>query len=388
MDSSRKMERNIMKIAIDARVINTTGKHGIFTYTNHLVHELAKLDVSNQYSLLYTSLKRKADELPGPKAANFQNSVIRIPDRNFPVRDWLFSKVFLPAKLRELHCDVFHSTYDNIPLNTNGIKYVLTVHDLKSCVIQDGTWEQDLKQIGSAVKCADVIIAVSRSTKNDLMKYFNVPETKINVVYEGVDEIFRKIEDQDKVRKVCARYGLTGRYFMTMGSVPRKNIERLIMAYADFKYKESVSLVLGGVGSEGPRFEKYNAVVEQYGIAPHVKFLGYIKDDQDLVHLYNGAECFLFPSLYEGFGLPVLEAMACGVAVITSNISSLPEVGGDAAIYVDPHQESTITQAMNKIVEEPKLGQELAKKGLEQVKKFTWRKMAEETLAIYKNINS
>ncbi len=374
-----------MKIAIDARPINHHRRQGIFVYTEKLIYELAKIDTSNRYFLIYCSLRKKTDELPGPNNANFMKKVIRVPDRNFIFDKAYLSKVALPRFLKQSGCNVFHSTFDTLQLKTKQCRYVLTIYDLKSLYVREDQWNQHLPSYAKAMKCADVIIAISQSTKNDIVRHFSSPEQKVRVVYLGVDESFQKLDNQT-VQAVLKKYSLTKRYFLTDGRVPRKNAERVIQAFAQFKYNNDYELVLLGVTPDCMLVPRYKQLIEEYKLSERVKLIPNIESIAEMAALYNGAFCFIFPSLYEGFGLSVLEAMACGTPVITSNVSSLPEVGGEAALYVDPQSVTEIMNAMTKMSDDNLLRQSLIEKSRNRIKMFSWRKMAAETLAIYKEV--
>ncbi len=372
-----------MKIAIDARPINSKRKQGLFKYTQRLIYELAEIDRDNEYFLLFNSLKKMPPLMPGPERNNFVKEVIPLPDRKFPFKDFIFAKFCLPRVLNKYKCDIFHSTYSALNFPKNGVRYILTVHDLKSFRISDEYWKQDLKKYNIALKNADKIIAVSESTKKDILDFCPIPSEKIKVIYEGVDEIYRKIEDEDMLTSVSKKYGINKKFFFALGQVPRKNISRLIEAYSQFKYKNDFDLVIAGIGAGKPFCSTYFELVDRLSLNGNVRFIGYIENIKDLVYLYNISECFVFPSLYEGFGLPVLEAMACGAPVITSNVSALPEVGRDAALYVNPYNVQDIASAMGKIVEDQGFKNRLIDKGFLRAREFSWKKMAEETLETY-----
>ena len=375
-----------MKIAIDTRLLNHNRRHGLFTYTEKLIYNLAKIDKDNEYFLLFTSLRKKENELWGPSNARFVKKIIRIPDGDFPFKDYIISRVILPSFLEKYKCDIFHSTFYPLLLRKRRIRYVFTIHDLKSLRIKDDAWRQNLKMYKEAMRISDAIIAISNATRKDIIEHFSVPADKIKVVYLGVSSSYKRIEDNMVLNNILRKYGITKDFFFSLGGNPRKNINRLIKSFSLFKYKNDFDLVIAGVGVN-ERVDEYKKLVEKYNLSGNIKILGYIKNNDDLVGLYNSAYCFVFPSLYEGFGLPVLEAMACGTPVITSNVSSLPEVGGNAVLYVDPYKEDDIARVIEKMVEDKELKNKLAEQGLERAKQFSWRRTAEETLKVYKCIN-
>jgi len=371
-----------MKIAIDARPINHNFRQGIFNYTERLIYGLARIDKENDFLLLFTSLRKKYHQMPGPIQENFFKKVLPVPDRGFFLRKFFLYQVVLPYFLKKNNCAVYHAPAGYTLPNINGkIKKILTIHDLRSLKITDKTFPQDISSLKKAANDADVCITISECTKKDIVENLRVAPEKIKVIYEGADEIFKPIE-HSVIDDIKQKYQINKNYFFSLGQVPRKNIERLIKAFSIFKYKSEFLLVIGGAGNNGPWMIKYRDLAKKLNIDESVKFIGYIPYE-DLPLLYNGSECFVFPSLYEGFGIPLLEAMSCGRPVITSNVSSLPEIGKDAVLYVDPYNENDIASKMEKLVEDRELRGALIKKGISRAQEFSWMKMAQETLKIY-----
>ena len=231
----------------------------------------------------------------------------------------------------------------------------------------------------------DAIITISQQSKVDIQRYLHVEEGKINVTALAARDGFH-IQKDDEVEETIQQIGIERPYIVFIGSIePRKNLVRLLEAYKELlKWSTKWKLVIVGSSNywKGSLVEKK---VEQLGIKDKVIFTGYVKD-ADLPAIYNGADLFCFPSLYEGFGLPVLEAMACGTPVITSKCSSLPEVVGEAAVLVDPFNVNEIFSAMRRILSEPELARELHKRGLERVAHFSWERTAHETIAVYEKV--
>ena len=211
----------------------------------------------------------------------------------------------------------------------------------------------------------------------DLIRAYGVDERKIRVIHLGRDETLAPVKDAQVLAEVQARYGIAGRYVLYVGTLqPRKNLARVIEAFARAAAAPAFAgLQLVLAGKKGWLYDDLFAQVERMGLAGRVLFPGYI-EDADLPALLSGATAFVFPSLYEGFGIPVLEAGACGVPVITSNTSSLPEVAGDAALLVDPHDVDAIAEAMNRLVTDAALRTELSRRGLANVQRFSWEKCA------------
>ncbi len=229
---------------------------------------------------------------------------------------------------------------------------------------------------------ADCIIAISQNTKKDLVEYFNVGEDRIAVIPLAAREEFHP-RPMEKVKAfVAKRWGLDKPYLLSVGTVePRKNLRHLIRVYCCLpeELRNQYPLVIAG-GGGWLSSDIYQWILKM-GAESSIHFLGYVLSD--LVWLYCGAACFVYPSLYEGFGMPPLEAMASGIPVITSNTSSLPEVVGDAALLVDPKSEEELRSAITKVVSDSELRQTLSEKGLDQAKKFSWDQIAQDTLKVY-----
>ncbi|MSP37999.1 MAG: glycosyltransferase family 1 protein [Deltaproteobacteria bacterium] len=282
--------------------------------------------------------------------------------------------------------DLFHWTNFLICSQKHG-KKVLTVHDvsfflfpefhpLKRRLTFKAFFPRSLEQ-------ADHIITDSDSTRRDLVEHFHVPADKMTTIHLGVDPSFAPVSEP-QAAPILAEYGLRfGAYLLNTGTVePRKNLLRLIQAYNLFRSNNSASLPLVLVGASGWLNQDLFEEIDKSPWKSDIKFLGYVAKT-DLPSLYSGAVAFVYPSIYEGFGLPPLEAMACGTAVITANNSSLPEVVGDAAILVDAHNVDAIASAMLKVAGDATVRENLKQRGLARAKCFSWRRTAEQTLAVY-----
>ena len=234
-----------------------------------------------------------------------------------------------------------------------------------------------------AVRSADRIIVPSRHARSDLLDLFDVAPERVRVTYEGVGDRFRPAPESD-IETVRRRYAIDGPYILTVGNLqPRKNIRRLLTAWAQLvegRANEGCVLVIAG-GSHGRR-EDIEAVVTSLRLRDHVRLTGYVRDE-DLPALYDGARVFVFPSLYEGFGLPVLEAMACGTAVACSNATSLPEVAGDAAAMFESDDTDAIAGTLGSLITDDQLVEALRERGFKRAKQFTWKHCARETLTVY-----
>ncbi len=347
------------------------------TYTEGLVNGLHRHDHENDYKLVYYSLKRRADMMPGPSNGRFSKVVLRVPDDEFRGRQFWVDNIALPFFFRQNKIRIFHRVAGYTMPSTEGIFKVLTIHDLRTLTIGDNTYKQDIKRYRRTVESLDMCVVVSECTKNDVIKHFNLSEKKIRVVYLGADERFRPAS-KEAVQRVLQKYDLNEPFLLSIGSVPRKNIEGIIRAFSESAFKNRFLLVLGTF----MELEKHRQLIKELGLEQRVRLLDKLLDEE-VPSLYSACHCFVFPSLYEGFGLPIVEAFQCGAPVITSDISSCPEVAGDAAILVDPHNISQIADAINQVCRDEALRKNLIAQGYEQAKKFSWQNFALEMKKIY-----
>jgi glycosyltransferase involved in cell wall biosynthesis len=362
---------------------------GIGVYTLNLIKHLAKIDTRNDYLICGNSYRKRIDESITSyfqKYPNFSYRFLRLPGKIFNAL-----AVQIPLLSTELlfgQFDVYHET-NYIPLKSKA-KTIITIHDMTFKTVpdtlQEGIQRYFKKNLSIAAANATKIIAISNKTKEDIIRYFQVPENKIKVIYGGYDKSFRKIKNTNKLEQIRAKYHLPSSFILFVGTIePRKNLNLLIQAYAKLPYvfRKNYKLVLAG--QKGWVNESFYKEINKLDINNDIIFTGYLPDE-DLLFIYNLADIFVYPSLYEGFGLPPLEAMACGVPVITSNSSSLPEVVGNAAILIDPYNTSELADAIERIYRNPNLYQEMSNKGLEQANKFSWEKCAKETLSVYEEV--
>lgn len=348
-----------MKIAVDARMINMSG---IGTYIQNLMkNDCYNIALGNEQDI--KSVNNKVDVI------NFDSPIYGIKEQlKFPYR-----------KLRKLKPDVLHVPHYNIPIFYRG-KMVVTIHDTTHLVLPEFLPNKFAKYYAKfmmwlAIKKSSKILTVSENTKKDLIRFFKVKPEKIEVILNGVGEEFVK-KDKEKLKYLYDKFGIPKdkKILMYVGNLkPHKNLERLLEAYSKTDNMNETCLLL-----VGKAFEKYNVLEDkekQLKIEKNVIHTGIVLNEE-LVDLYNLADLFIFPSLYEGFGLPVLEALACGTNVISSNTSSLPEVGGDVVEYFDPYDIHNITMAIensiNKEFNEEKVN--------EWIKKFNWEKTNFDTI--------
>ncbi|NMB90815.1 MAG: glycosyltransferase family 4 protein, partial [Chloroflexi bacterium] len=285
--------------------------------------------------------------------------------------------------------ELLHDPVGVYPFALAGCARVVTVHDAFPCVRpQTSTALERLLYrywLPVALGQAGAVITVSAQSQADILRYYALPAEKVTVIPIARDPRFCPLPPE-AVRPVLERHHIRGAYILYVGSLqPRKNLLRLLAAYRRLRaWSPGWRLVIVGARNYRQSIPVV-AAIQDLGLEEWVQFTGFV-EEEDLPALYNGADLFVFPSLYEGFGLPPLEAMACGVPVVTSNVSSLPEVVGDAALLVDPYQEEQIYTAMRRVLEDPQLAEDLRHKGLQRAARFTWQRMAEETLAVYREV--
>lgn len=358
-----------MKIAIDIREASGP-KVGKGWYTFVMVKELLKLDSRNQY-LLYTNQST-------PEFDKYPNATQRVIEKGGMY--WHLAVLFDLLKTKP---DIFWAPTSYIipALAPRSLKTVITVHDIVAFLFPEGhnkkaVWAERLT-LRRAVKKARHIFTISRNTKLDLEKVFHVPEDKITIASCAASKIFHPIDDPAILKKVTLKYKLPPKFILAVGTLsPRKNFARLIRAYARIVPKhDDTHLVI--VGPKGWNCED----VLQFEQSDKVHMIGYV-EGEDISAIYTLAKLFVFPSLYEGFGIPPLEAMACGCPVITSNVSSLPEVAGNAAMLVDPYSVEEIAKAMDVILSNRYIALDLKEKGFERVKKFSWKESAHTLHAV------
>lgn len=344
---------------------------GIGRYTRELIRALAQLDTETAYTLLVRGDATVPDSL-ADFSANFSVRRSPISERTL-TRLWRL-RVPLPADWLAGPSDVYYSPDYILPPLRRG-RAVVTVHDLSFLTVPQaadaGLRAYLTDAVPRSVARADHVLADSEHTRQDLARLLRTPAPKISVLYSGVSPAFRRVEEGERLAEVRARYGLAGPFVLGLGTIePRKNLERLIEAFGRLVAAgepHALALVGGQGWLYGPIYERVQAL----GLADRVHFLGFVPD-ADLPPLYSAAEAFAFPSLYEGFGLPPLEALACGTPTVVSNVSSLPEVVGDAALQVAPTDVDALAAALARLLHDEPLRARLRDAGPRQASRFTW----------------
>ena len=372
-----------MKIAIDVRTV-TPVRSGVGNYVLHLLRGLYSVAPEEDFFLVGQPANLK---VIGENASSDLLHQTGISHESHPVGD-LWEHFYLPKVLKENRVDVMHGPATLVPLLPAGYATVVTIHDLVAFLFPETIPRKYALYmrwlITRVVKRADRIISVSENTKQDLIQVLGVRPNKITVVHEAAQPGFSPVEDRDLLDKVARRYGIDGPFVYHVGNIePRKNLVRLIRAFLLMRSRTKRKVKLVITGQKGWLTGRLFKALDGKDLHEDVVFTGYVPH-QDLPLLMNAAEAFVFPSLYEGFGLPALEAMRCGTPVVTSNISSLPEIVGKAAVLVDPYDEKSIAAGLQSVVEDQDLRRELSHKGLAQAELFSWEKAAEETLDVYR----
>jgi len=302
---------------------------------------------------------------------------LRAPDGEFWNRQFYIDRIVLPNYFKAHKIKVFHRPAGYTMPSAKDVYKVLTIHDLRTLTIGDNVWKQNNADYQKTLNSLDMCVVVSECTRQDILKHFKVDEKKVKVVYLGADKRFKPSSQQD-IKKTLDKYSLNEPFLLSLGSVPRKNIDGIIRGFAGARSKEDNILVLGCNIDK----DKYTQLAESLGVAKRIRILDDLKDDE-IVALYSSCQAFVFPSLYEGFGLPILEAFQCKAPVITSNLSSCPEVAGDAAILVDPNNDGQIASAIDQICSDNNLRKQMIEKGEQRAKQFSWDIFAKEMKKIY-----
>lgn len=375
------------RIAIDYTPAYEQGG-GIGRYVRELVAALSAEDTQTDYRLFVAGAT--GEKLPPAPGPNFTWHPTRITPA-WLARIWHRAGIPYPVEGFTGKVNLYHATDFVLPPVQKHTRTLLTVHDLSFVRVPESA-SPSLKAyldkvVPRSAQRADHILADSTATKTDLIELYNIPADKITVLLSGVDSRFQRQSDED-VAQARTKYGLdTAPYIFSIGTVqPRKNYVRLIHALKQL-HADGYPVHLVIAGGKGWLDDPIYASIAESDLQDFVHFIGFAADE-DLPALYSGAECFAFPSLYEGFGLPVLEAMACGTSVLTANVSSLPEVAGDAALLIDPYDTDAIAHGLKTLLSDSEKRHAYVQQGLARAPLFTWRKSAQQLLKIYQTLSS
>ena len=364
-----------MRIAIDARKLRD---FGIGTYIRNILLELSRRDPDTEFVIICRPNDVDIGKQLGP---NFR----MVPERAKPYS--MGEQLAIPFCLARERVDLIHEPHYVLPPAIR-CRSVVTIHDcihlmfpqylpnrLAHVYARGSMW--------SATRQADRILTVSEASKRDILRFFNVAPEKVSVIYNAIDERFMQPPDEAQMERVRQRYQLDRPFVLYVGNIkPHKNVTRLIEAFALARAGGLEDLTLLVIGDDLSRYPALRQTVHRHKLDKHVRFLGF-QPYETLSSFYRLARVFVFPSLYEGFGLPPLEAMACGTPVVTSNVSSMPEVAGNAAVLVDPYDPESIADGIQNAVTDEALRQDLIARGVERVRAFSWTESVARIHATY-----
>ena len=368
-----------MRIAIDAHSVGT-GLGGNESYATNLIEALAEIDSVNQYTLFVT--RREAVERFSNRWPNFavrstlpHTPLIRIP-------------LTLSAELRKNPVDVLHVQFTSPPFAPCPV--VVSIHDLSFEHLPETFKRRSKMQLRLTVRRsarkASQVVALSSHGRSDIIDTYGLSPEKVSVIPLAAPAHFGPVTDEKELQRVRQTYGIESDYILSVGSIqPRKNLSRLIAAYSRLRDAQPEGKLpqLVVAGRRAWLYEETLRTIQELGLSNSVILTGYVPES-DLPALYSGAVCFVYLSYFEGFGLPPLEAMKCGAAVIAGNRTSLPEVVGDAGVLVNPFEINDIVTALEKVIGDSDFRSRLSAKGLERARLFDWRETARQTLAVYK----
>jgi glycosyltransferase involved in cell wall biosynthesis len=369
-----------VRIAIDVRKLHD---FGIGTYIRNLLHYLARFDQEREYVLVC----RPADaEKLGALAPNFTAVV----DTSKP---YSISEQFtIPIRLVQTRADLFHAPHYVLPPLVP-CRSVVTIHDCIHLMFPQYlpnrlAYGYAKASLWTAAHRAERVLTVSEASKKDIIRFCGVPAERVVVIYNAIDSRFLETPSDDDLKNTRERYQLDGPYILYVGNIkPHKNLERLIEAFHLVRREGYERLKLLIIGDQISKYPPLRRAVDRHKLHKHVRFLGFVPY-QTLAALYRLATVFAFPSLYEGFGLPPLEAMASGTPVVASNTSSLPEVLGDAALLVDPYQPTAIAAGLVRVLSDAQLRATMREAGLQRARSFSWESSVRQVLDVYGEVGA
>jgi glycosyltransferase involved in cell wall biosynthesis len=365
-----------VRIAIDVRKFND---FGIGTYIRNLVHQLSRIDQETEYVLLCRPQDVERIQIP---SANFRTVVEAALPYSFS------EQVRIPMTLLREHIDLFHAPHYVLPPLIH-CRSVVTIHDCIHLMFPQYlpgrlAYAYAKAQLWTAAHRSDRVLTVSETSKLDILRRFRVPADKVTVVYNAIDERLARPPAEEDFERVRDRYQLKDPFALYVGNIkPHKNLERLIEAFHELRQEsafEALKLII--IGDEITKYQGLRRAVHRHKLHKHVRFFGFVPLET-LSVLYRLASVFVFPSLYEGFGLPPLEAMSFGTPVVTSNVSSLPEVVGDAALLVDPYDSSSIADGMRRVLTDENLRAFLRERGMARAREYSWEQSVRRIRDVY-----
>lgn len=370
------MQRKTVRVVIDAHMLGS-GETGNETYIANLLPNLSGL-IDEEYA---AAVMPNTKLPPDINATDLQLLPLR------PSGNWMRLVYTLPTLCQRWRAEILHVTY--VGPFVLSCPLVVSLHDVAYKRYPAFFSPRDRLLFSTlmplTLRRASAVITLSEHAKREVLGYYPYLNGKVHVTHLAPNTAFRPIAEPELLHKIRARYGIHSDFILAVGNLqPRKNLPRLIRAFASIRNQiESIRLVI--VGNAQWQASVIFTLVSRLGLEQDVVFTGYIPND-DLVLLYNAAKVFVYPSIYEGFGLPILEAMACGTPVVTSNSSSMPEVAGDAALFVDPHDEGQLADTIQQVLTNPDLALSLVEKGIRQTQQFSWRYTAAKTEAAYRAV--
>ncbi|RKE02141.1 glycosyltransferase family 4 protein [Marinifilum flexuosum] len=375
-----------MKIAIEGQRLFRTKKHGMDMVALELIRNLQKIDKKNEYIVFVKPDEDKCLQ----DTENFK--IVELKGGPYPVwEQWA-----LPRAVEKYGCDVLHCTSNTAPI-FGKTPLVVILHDIIylesiSILKKAGSWYQKFGNmyrrwvVPHVVKRSKKVVTVSNYEKERIGKFFGFGKEKLTAIYNGVGEHFKKVTDEAYLKSIKEKYNLPDDFFFFLGNTdPKKNTKGVLQAFADFNTQSSKTYKLVMLDYDKAELKRLLDEIGHPEQFENIFLTGYVPNIE-MPAIINQCKLFLYPSLRESFGIPILEGMACGVPVITSNTSSMPEVAGDAACIVDPHNPEEITQAMQRILIDDDYRNELCRKGMERASHFSWKRMAEENLKLYKEL--
>jgi glycosyltransferase involved in cell wall biosynthesis len=377
-----------MRIAIEAQRLFRKKKHGMDVVVLELIRNLQEIDLDNEYFIMV-----KPDEDRCIKeTSNFH--IVEVVAGPYPV----WEQIALPRALKKLNCDLLHCTSNTAP-EMPGMKLMITLHDI---IYMEGSFISLLTGKGTAyqrfgnvyrrhnvpvaVRKSSRVITVSEFEKERIADFFKMDTGKLRAVYNGVSEHFQVIKDATYLKMIREKYQLPEHFFFFLGNtVQKKNTPGTLKAFSLFRERTGKDIPLVMLDFDKDDLNNILLEIGDPGLIEYIYLTGYV-NNSELPGIYNLADIFLYPSFRESFGIPILEAQRCGVPVITSNTSSMPEVAGDGAVIIDPNNPGEIADAMIRLLEDEPFRESIVNKGMNNAAKFSWRAMAKKVLAIYSEL--